>query len=203
MPPLERAAGDPWPSPPSRAAFVGLAGEIVSVLAEASEADEVAILVQLLVALGTAAGRGPRYRVGATYHHANEFVVLVGPAGAGRKGSSWDLVCSVLAALDDGFATGRVVCGLSSGEGLIWHVRDGQRGGGADQRLLVLEPELASVLKAASREGCTLSPVLRNAWDARVLQVVTKHEPARSSCAHISLVGHITAEELLHHVSAV
>ena len=67
----------------------------------------------------------------------------------------------------------------------------------------MLEPELASALKASSREANTLSPVLRNAWDGRVLQVITKHDPARSSGAHVSIIGHITASELVRHVSGL
>ena len=48
----------------------------------------------------------------------------------------------------------RMSTGLSSGEGLIWTLRDptGQDPGNPHKRLLVLEPEFASVLKAASRE---------------------------------------------------
>ena len=35
-----------------------------------------------------------------------------------------------------------------------------------------------------------------------MLQVLTKHDPARAADAHVSIVGHITADELLRHVSA-
>jgi hypothetical protein len=203
LPTLHRPEGDAWPAPPAAAVFNGAIGELVGVLAPASEADPVAILVQLLVALGALVGRGPHYRVGASRHGTNEFAVLVGPSGSGRKGSSWDIVEAVLAGLEESFVAERVVAGLSSGEGLIWHVRDGQQGAGGDKRLLVLEPELASVLKAASREQSTLSPVLRNAWDGRTLQLLTKHDAARSAAAHICLIGHITATELVRHVSAL
>lgn len=73
--------------------------------------------------------------------------------------------------------------GLSSGEGLIWAVRDPttQDPGITDQRLLVAEPEFASVLKAASREISTLSPTLRSAWDGRPLAILTRTAPARST----------------------
>ena len=198
-----RPDNDTWPAPPAAAVFNGAIGELVGVLAPASEADPVAILVQLLVGLGALVGRGPHYRVGASRHGTNEFVVLVGPSGSGRKGSSWDMVQAVLGGLEESFVAERVVAGLSSGEGLIWHVRDGQHGAACDKRLLVLEPELASVLKAASREQSTLSPVLRNAWDGRALQLLTKHDAARSAAAHICLIGHITATELVRHVSAL
>jgi hypothetical protein len=200
LPPIVRPDNDGWPAPPADAAFAGLAGEIVGVLAPSSEADPTAILVQLLVSAGSVLGRHPHYRVGAARHGTNEFAILVGPSGSGRKGSSWDTVEAVVADVDEAFVTHRVVAGLSSGEGLIWHVRDGQHGPAADPRLLVVEPELASVLKASAREANTLSPVLRNAWDGRVLQVITKHDPARASGAHVSIIGHITADELVRHV---
>ena len=44
--------------------------------------------------------------------------------------------------------TSRILTGLSSGEGLIYAVRDpaGQDPGASDRRLLVIEPEFVSVL---------------------------------------------------------
>jgi len=71
----------------------------------------------------------------------------------------------------------------------------------SDKRLLVVEPEFASVLKAASRDVSTLSPTLRNAWDGRPLQLLTRTAPARSTDAHVSIVGHITALELRRHAT--
>ncbi|MGH9065131.1 MAG: DUF3987 domain-containing protein [Acidimicrobiales bacterium] len=196
----EEPEGDPWPAPPAREAFSGLAGKAVGALAPSTEADPVAILVQLLVGVGSVLGRRAHYQVGASRHGTNEFVILVGPSGHGRKGSSWDVVEAVLATVDRAWATKRVHSGLS-GEGLIWHLRDDEDGPCPDSRLLVLEPELASVLKAGSRDNSTLSPVLRNAWDGKVLQVLTKHDPARASEAHVSVIGHITSDELCRHIT--
>jgi hypothetical protein len=46
------------------------------------------------------------------------------------------------------------VSGLSSGEGLIWAVRDHDEDRApTDKRLLVLEAEFAAVLKMTAREG--------------------------------------------------
>jgi len=46
--------------------------------------------------------------------------------------------------------------------------------GESDKRLLVVEPEFARALKAASRRESTLSPVLREAWDSGSLSTLTK-----------------------------
>jgi hypothetical protein len=59
------------------------------------------------------------------------------------------------------------------------------------------------VLKTAGRDISTLSPTLRTAWDGRPLAILTRSAPARATDAHIALVGHITATELRHHISAI
>jgi hypothetical protein len=64
-----------------------------------------------------------------------------------------------------------------------------------------LEAELAGVLKVMSREGNTLSPVIRQAWDDGALQTLTKNDPMKSAEAHISIIGHITRAELLRHLT--
>lgn len=193
-----------WPAPPEPAAYHGLGGEIVHTIAPQTEADPVAILSQLLVAFGAAVGRGAWFQVEATRHHPNQFLVLIGDSARARKGSSWDHVQRLVGAADPAI-TARILTGLSSGEGLIWAVRDpqDQDPGATDRRLLVIEPEFASVLKASAREISTLSPTLRSAWDGRPLAILTRTAPARATDAHISVIGHITAAELRHHVNPV
>ena len=68
--------------------------------------------------------------------------------------------------------------------------------GVTDKRLLVVEPELAQTLRQMQREGNTLSPVLRQAWDTGNLKTLTKNDPVVATDAHISVVGHITSDEL-------
>jgi hypothetical protein len=103
--------------------------------------------------------------------------------------------------------------GLSSGEGLIYAVRDEVHGerkgeeivldrGEPDKRLLAVEGELAGLLKVMAREGNTLSPTIRQAWDGDRLRTMTKNSPTRSTGAHISIIGHITKAELLRHLGA-
>jgi hypothetical protein len=193
-----------WPAPPARAVYHQLLGEIVTKIAPHTEADPVAILSQLLVAFGAAVGRGAWFSVEATRHHPNEFMLLTGDSSKARKGSSWDHVRRLIAAIDPTIER-RILTGLSSGEGLIWAVRDptAQDPGISDQRLLVIEPEFASVLKASAREISTLSPTLRSAWDGRPLAILTRTAPARASSAHIALIGHITQHELRRHTTQV
>jgi Protein of unknown function (DUF3987) len=210
-PPEQQSAGSEllpapagWPAAPDRAVYHGLAGEIVNRIAPHTEADPVAILSQLLVAFGAAAGRGTWFQVEATLHHPNEFLVLIGDSARARKGSSWDHVQRLITGADPAI-TARILTGLSSGEGLIHSVRDpaGQDSGASDRRLLVIEPEFVSVLKNVSREISTLSPTLRSAWDGRPLAILTRTAPARTTDAHISVIGHITATELRHHINPV
>ena len=193
-----------WPAPPAPAVYHELLGEIVTTIAPHTEADPVAILTQLLVAFGAAAGRGAWFTVEATRHHANEFMLLVGDSSKARKGSSWDHVRRLLATIDPSIEH-RILTGLSSGEGLIWAVRDpsSQDPGISDQRLLVIEPEFASVLKASAREISTLSPTLRSAWDGRPLAILTRTAPASATGAHIALIGHITQAELRRHTTTI
>jgi hypothetical protein len=205
----------PWPDPPAEEAFYGLGGRIVRAIEPASEADPVALLVQTLVMFGSVIGRSAHFVVEADRHCGNEFVVLVGRTSKARKGTSWGRVERLFREVEGPWAAERVQSGLSSGEGLIWAVRDPifkrerikERGedvrfeeveedpGISDKRLLVYEPEYANVLKQSERPGNTLSVILRHAWDGRPLQSMTKNSPVKSTGAHISLVGNITVEE--------
>jgi hypothetical protein len=196
-----------WPDPLDPSALTGFLGEFVREIAPHSEADPAALAVQFLVGFGSVLGRGPYFRVEADHHHLNEFALMVGATAKGRKGTSWGYARRVLEATDP---TWTWRSGLSSGEGVIWHVRDeitkkGKKGqtlvvdpGVSDKRLLLVESEFASAVRVMAREGNTLSPVLRLAWDgATKLETLTKNSPARATNAHISIIGHITADELL------
>lgn len=204
-----------WPEPPGDAAFSGVAGHVVDTIQPHTEADRVALLANFLVAFGSALGTGPHFLVGATRHYAREYVALVGKTSKARKGDSWPPVYEVMRTAEASWSD-RVLGGLSTGEGLIFTVRDAvekkepikEKGrvvdyqmvisdeGVEDKRLLVVEPELAKVLKVMERQGNSLSPVLRQAWDHGTLRVMTRANPLTATDAHISLVGHITVEEL-------
>lgn len=211
----------PWPTPPAPAAYHGLAGRVVETMDAHTEADRTAILVQLLAAFGSAIGRGPHFPVESSRHHPNLNVVLVGQTAKGRKGTSWEHVHRLMREADEGWAVNRTVSGLSSGEGLIWAVRDPiyrkepikEKGritgyqdllvdeGVSDKRLFVIESEFARVLRVAGREGNTLSTTVREAWDSGRLRTLTKNSPAVATDAHVSIVGHVTKDELLRNLA--
>jgi hypothetical protein len=206
------ATEPPWPEIDA-AAYHGLAGEVVGAIKPNTESDPVSILLQYLAAVGNMIGPGPHYLVEATQHPLRLFVVLVGTTSKGRKGTSLDRVRSIVQEVDPAWRS-QVYSGLSSGEGLIWAVRDpieatvkGKKEivdpGVTDKRLFVVEPEFAAVLAVSRREGNTLSKVIRDAWDRGDLGTLTKNSPARSHGAHISIIGHSTEEELRRELDRV
>jgi hypothetical protein len=198
------------------AALHGIAGEVVRAIGPSTEADSVAILAQFLAYFGNVIGRSAFFVVEATRHHTVLFVVLVGQTAKGRKGTSEFWVREIFKGVDETWAANRVQSGLSSGEGLIWAIRDPikktepikEKGvitgyqevvtdpGVTDKRLLVRESEFASVLSVAKREGNTVTMIVREAYDSNLLQTLTKNSPARATGGHIAIVGHITNEEL-------
>ena len=198
----------PPPAPIAEAGFYGLAGDVVRAIEPHSEADPAALLIQFLAAFGNMIGRCGFFRVEGDFHYSNLFVVVVGKTAKARKGTSWGQVRSLLDQVDELWVKQRTVNGLASGEGLIWAVRDpaeGKKGatdpGVEDKRLFVIEPEFARVLEVAERTGNTLSGVIRAAWDCGDLNNLVKGDPTRATGAHISIVAHITADELRRRLS--
>jgi hypothetical protein len=186
-------------------AFYGVLGEYVRLIEPHTEADPAAILVAGLVAFGNACGNGPNYVVEADRHHTNLFAVCVGESGHGRKGVSLN---RALALFPEEFVKNNISQGLSSGEGLIFAVRDQTTKynakdevleiidpGVSDKRLLVTETEYAQTLKVLKREGNTLSPILRVAFDGGVLRAMTKNQ-TKATDPHVSIVAHVTRQEL-------
>lgn len=205
-----------WPQL-SNAVKHGLAGEFLRLVDPHTEADPAALLFQFLSGFGNIIGRGPHFRVENDTHYAKLNAVCVGETSKGRKGTSSGRVQAVFKVVDEGWVRDCVTDGLSSGEGLIWTVRDPifkdvpirKKGkivgnqkqlvdeGVSDKRLFIIEGEFASTLKVMGREGNTLSALIRNAWDRGDLRSLTKNSPARATGSHISIVGHITTTECL------
>ena len=195
-----------WPRPLSEDAYIGMAGDFVHAVEAHTEADPAAILFQFMVCFGNAIGTAAFFQQEWTRHNAREFVLIVGRSAKARKGTSWNIVKAVFKLADERW-TKRIVSGLGSGEGVVHQVRDpaetlNEQGvkvvtqGAEDKRCMVVESEFASILSVSSRDGNTLSEVIRNAWDSGDIQTLTKNNPTRATGAHISIIGHITETEL-------
>jgi len=182
-------------------ALYGLPGEFVRLISPQTEADPAALLVNLLVGFGSIIGRSAFFQVEGTKHHGNLFAVLVGGSSTGRKGTSWSRVKEVLGLIDPEWAKGRIYSGLSSGEGLIKAASPPESGKG-DPRVLVIQPEFASTLAVMGRQGNILSPIIRESWDSGSLQTMVKQDPLRVDGAHVSIIGHITQEELRRNLNS-
>jgi hypothetical protein len=218
--PLETKTHRRWPDPLAAEAHHGLAGEIVRAIEPHTESDPVALLLQLLTGFGSVIGRRAHFRAEADCHYLNMSVALVGATSKGRKGTSWGIIEGLLVQVDADWKS-RITSGLSTGEGLIWAVRDPidelqaikDKGrvidyqlvqtdsGVEDKRLLVQEPEFARVLRVCERESNTLSAVIRQSWDSGNLNTLTKSKRATATGAHISIIGHITENELRKELS--
>lgn len=205
----------PWPDDLADAAFHGPIGALVRAVAPLTEASAPAILAHVLSMSGAHLGDGVHARVGTVRHPPRVNTLVIGPTATGRKGSAAAISREAGDRADEKFMRQHVTSGLSSGEGLIWAVRDpivrrervgkGSAAryedvevdaGVSDKRLWVLEPEFASVLRVMQRDGSTLSAVVRQAWDGGTLNTLVKNNPARATLPHIAITGHIVPDEL-------
>jgi hypothetical protein len=201
---LAKAQAPDWPVLRDEALH-GLAGDFVHAVEPHSEADPAALLVQFLASTGSVIGRTAHFEVEARRHYANLFAAIVGDTAIARKGSSWSHAKRVATSADPTWTT---KSGLVSGEGLIDNVRDAvivedelgepqvKQEGVSDKRLLVIEEELARLFRVVGREGNILGTVIRSAWDDGNLSSLSKNSPGKATDAHITIVGHITTDEL-------
>jgi hypothetical protein len=210
-----------WPDLAPEALY-GLPGNIVRSIDPFTEADPASVLIHVLAAFGNVIGSGAHAAVQNDLHPARIFAVVIGESSKGRKGTSWSTPREIFSKVDSKWSDGRVRCGLSSGEGLIYHVRDELRkivpvkkggriidyeeeiidSGESDKRLFCIESEFSSMLKIMEREGNSLSGVVRQAWDTGNLSTLTRNNPLHSTGAHVSIIGHTTKDELIRCLSA-
>lgn len=199
--PSARTAVGGWPTL-DPAALQGLPGEVVRAIDPHTEADPAGILADFLTGFGNAAGSRPHMVADGARHTGRLFSLLAGRTSKGRKGTAHANVAPVLHRGDPTWSDARHAGGLSTGEGLINAVADRstEDDDGAptatDKRLMVVESEFARVLAVTRREGSTLSHVMRDAWDTGTLRVLTRKDPITATGSHISLVAHITVDEL-------
>lgn len=198
-----------WPQPLSNDAYHGILGEIVQYIKPRTESDPAAVLVQLIVGLGSGLGHNPRLAHDGSYHHSNMFTLIVGDSSTGRKGTALSIARQIIRLADPEWFKLCNASGLSTGEGLIHRVRDpiekeNDEGklevideGVLDKRLLLVESEFGSVLSRSQGQTSSLSEIMRQAFDSPpFLSTLTKVASEVATDPHISVIGHITPEEL-------
>lgn len=212
--PFDDTALRAWPIMPN-AAMHGVVGEIARIATEHSEADPVAIMATALAYAAAEFGRSQYIRIGDSTHHSRHFAAIVGQSSRGRKGTSFSPVerifqraeeIRLMSAEEKQFPSGsslHVTPGpLSSGEGLIFAIRDASGEGEdadpgvADKRLLVVEEEFGSALRMFQRNGNSLSTTLRRMWDGATVSPLTKSNRIKATHPHVNIIGHITRPEL-------
>ena len=186
-----RDAAAEWPEPPMEAAYHGVLGAIVRAISPHTEADPIGLLGSGLAIFGALAGGNSVFHQSGQ-HKANIFVCLVGETALGRKGTAFSVMNAVFRAIQPDW-TQKLITGLGSGEGLLTYLKDNP-----DPRGLVYEGEFASLLTAMTREGSTLSPTIRNAWDGIPLgrYVVSKQGSGTIANHHIGILTNITDIDL-------
>ena len=210
---------------PASPAYHGLAGEIVRAIDPHTEGDPAATLITFLTMYGNIIGDKAHFTAGAKEHPARLFTVIVGATGKGRKGTSLSPVRQLFRAVSLDWEKDHILSGMSSGEGLIHAVRDEvikkvpSKGksknmnstdydmeivdeGIVDKRMFVIEEEFGKTLRAAKREGNTLSAIIRELWDSGSPRTLTK-SPIKATGAHISILGQITQDELKKEITNV
>ena len=193
-------------------AYHGVIGDAVRLVEPYTEADPSAILFSLLTLTGCCVDQAT-IGVGRE-QHANLFTCIVGVSSRSRKGTSLYVANELLKNV---FNQPQTLSGIGSGEGLVDAIKDEEdsaprvaesqinnpatatftiQSKGYDKRCLVEATEFGSILKVIKREGCTLSAIIRNAWDGDTLRSVTKGKKIVATTPHVSIIAHVTTKEV-------
>ena len=200
---------DAWPML-GAAAYYGLAGKVVNTILPHTEADPAAMLLQYLVSFGNVVGRQPYCIADGAEHYPVLYLLLAGPTATGRKGTSAQRVRPIFDIAAPDWVSNNIASGLSTGEGILHAIRDPVYGtdkktgaqiildaGVIDKRILFDEREFSAVLDRMQRPGNSVETIIREAWDCpRLQRTTTKTSPTRATNPHVSIVAHITIEEI-------
>jgi hypothetical protein len=180
----------------------GLSGEIVMELDKYTEADPVAVLTHLLAEFSCYIGKPPAPHVllGGIANPLLFWPVNTGETAKGRKGTASKEGEAFVERAFPVWRKGQLRGNLSTGEGLVYAVRDAgcEPGdvGVTDKRLYLVQAEFGSMLKIMAREGNSLSGIIRDAFDGNDLAPLTKNSRVRATNPHIVIVGHVTKDEI-------
>jgi hypothetical protein len=168
----------PWPAPISEIGMYGLAGDFVQLVQPHTEADPNILLLTFLVYAGNIIGRNFYMAAGGDKHCGNIYLCVVGHTGHGRKGSAFSVVDAFFRLGNCALGLPNVLHGISSGEGVIFEIRDQVHKqiknrktqktedtvvdtGVEDKRLIISLSEMQQCIVMTRRTDSILSSVLR------------------------------------------
>jgi Protein of unknown function (DUF3987)/Toprim-like len=179
-----------YPADLTETSLHGLVGKFVEATLPFTEADQHSLTYQFLAAVGNLLGAGNYASFSADRHYPAIFQLIVGSTSSG-KGQALGAVRSVMGAADESWPD-RVKYSAASGEALVRMVSQQED----DKRVFAVLPEMSVLLNSMNRDGSNLSGYLRQGWDRLPMEVNRSRESFRASDYLLSVVGHITADEL-------
>lgn len=161
---LSAPTSEEFPPAPAPVAFEGLIGELVDDLADGTDASLVGLLGSTIAYAGALV---PGYAYFHRIQTSSPFVALVGESSIGRKGTAMTRVMDAMAnALEQATVHRVVMDGINSGEGLVASLHYRREHYPQEPTVgLVFEEEYASLIASRGRDGSTLDPKMRQAFD--------------------------------------
>lgn len=153
-----------FPAEPDDVVFEGLLGELVADLAEGTDASLVGLLGATIAYAGALIP-------GHAYFHRDQtsspYIALVGESSIGRKGTAMTRVMDAWShALETVTVHRAVLDGINSGEGLVAALHYRREHYPQEPTIgLLFEEEYATLLASRGRDGSTLDPKMRQAFD--------------------------------------
>jgi hypothetical protein len=201
-------------------AFHGPLGRWVKLTLSQTEAHPAALLSQALTVFGNMIGAhehgeiAPGFFAEGARHTTGLYTLIVGESAVAAKGDSLSQVLRFLKPLDPEWPN---VTGVQTGEGIIDYLADNRetgevakvkhgdteetvphvmKGGQADRRLCVIEPEFGRVLQTSKRPGSVTKDVYKSMWDGGSTANITASSKKVVTDATLSFIGHVTPYEL-------
>src|SRR5260221_3737358 len=210
---LRPVTGD-FPAPARAEAFYGIAGEVTKIICEGTELMPEAVLSQFLCIVGNMMGRG-LHKNQEGRHSTVINLAVVGSTANGAKGGSLRAVKLLIHNIDSTYSIDKLRGGHNSPEALLAEICDEATGLGKDgpiiveaevpdKRLVVVEEELTRLFAVNGRNGSGMSEMLRLFYDApRMVAAPSRRSKLKSTCPHVSVLGHVTPERLKHSMPTV
>lgn len=197
-------------------ALYGVLGEIARETTKENEANPFAVMANLIVMLGSIIGRKAYIEIIADKHYPIFFILHVGKASKGKKGTATSIAKTLYQSLKEEitFLPKRVDGGLSTGEGLVNLIHDGIKNNDPkkkeewevppieDKRLWIVESEFNNIFTQSQRNGNSLIDTLKISWDGIELAPLTKTNKIGVKNPHINIMGHITPSELINNLTS-